>query len=360
MDAATDKTEPAQPSKAHAVGIWSRFGDWLAWLLPKSARKRQAIAVRLIVSLFVALAMSETLTMFEGTTLMFPKSWRDIVVGLGTILGVLFFEIGKNTRERLHVEVEKHNAHKIHKTDIAHKPHEKDRDVEAAYERVTNTLFNWYVRLSYVVLLLLVCCFFAVRSKCVYHFDPTNWLATQVMADAYHAQPLQTTATSRMAGELLSNPADERAKASAPEHSAGPGTEQSTEQSTGQSAGRSTEHTPEQGGAHPSFVESLVPDFINKEQKLICLPMILSHDDQAYIDHVSKIRSGDGIRIILDEQPGLIINWLTGAGPERQGLEYTTMLFMCLYLLVVAAAMFLLGLRFDPFEILWGRVFGLG
>ena len=272
-----------------APGFWSRLAQ---------------LALRVLLAGLPVYLLSLLMTTYSGTSLLFPKSWRDIVIGVASLMGILLYEYG-------------------------HGHHDKYSKTNAQGEEHT-TRQGWRVIWTcFAGMLLSVCCFFLLRGRCVHHFDPTTWLMTQVKADYYRVGTLPNDLRDKIAKEVLVD--------SAPGHESG------------------RKELDSQDDSVRNYVDSLTPEFDNREQKLICLPFWLPAEDQKQVDHVAHIRNDDGIRVILDEQPGLIINWLNS--DARTAVHYTTLAFLADYLLVIGFAAYLLGLRFDPVKSIWEGYF---
>jgi hypothetical protein len=273
-------------------------------LLTKIRPEHLKFALRSLIAGVTALLISRIMTTYSGTTLLFPKSWREIVIGLASVLGILAFVMGNAKRA---------------KSVRLNKEHE---------ERPTRRLRKrtWF---TFGALLVSVCAFLSLRGYCLYRFDPTQWLLTQWRAGQYQPQNSQDAGDANSPNAVTAAEHEPAEKAiNAPQ----PPTE--------------------------SELDALTPEFVNREQNLICLPLWLqnTHNERTYVHHLGDVRNADGYRVILDEQPGLIINWLTSTD-ARTNMLVTTLVFLVNYLLIIGLASYLLGLRFDPVEGIWAAIF---
>jgi hypothetical protein len=280
------------------------YGSVAIKLWAKITPEHKKFALRTVLAGFTTYLISRVMTTYSGTTLLFPKSWREIVIGLASLLGILLFELGHEKRKK---------SSRL----------DKDHD-EQLSKRLRKRI--WF---TFAGLVLSVCAFFFLRGYCVYHFDPTQWLTTQALADRDRADKIRAAGDTTMADTVLA------ADRQAPE-----------------------KDKDLQEGSDQSNLDALVPEFVNREQHLICLPLWLPYGDRGYVKYLHNNRHDDGIRVLLDEQPGTIINWLTS--DARMNMQVTTLVFLANYLLIIALATYLLGMRFDPVQSVWEAMFGVG
>jgi len=292
-EAESNNSKPPTTSASAAAKLWAKITP-----------ERKKFAVRAGLAGFTTYLISLVMTTYSGTTLLFPKSWRDIVIGLASLLGILLFELGHEKRKKSSRLDENHDEH-------LSKPLRK---------RIWSTFAG---------LVLSICAFLLLRGYCVYHFNPTQWLTTQALADEERAKEIRANGDTTMADAVMA--ADRELAGEAKD---------------------------KQEGSDQSNLDALAPEFINGKQQLICLPLWLPYHDRGYVQYLHKMRHDDGIRVILDEQPGTIINWLTG--DARMYLQMTTLVFLANYLLIIGLTTYLLGMRFDPVQSVWETMFGVG
>jgi hypothetical protein len=293
-DAETPDLKPPTPPENAMFRFWAMF---------KPEHKK--LALRAVTAGLITYLISLEMTTYSGTTLLFPESWREIAIGLASLLGILMFEMGHVKREK-HLKVD-----------------------EDGNEHLTKRVRR-RVWVCFFALLLAVSAFVLLRGLCVYQFDATKWLTTQARANHYfltHQSGSGEDAQSSNATPAADREPDKTATP-APDWTPGP----------------------------KDFPKA--PEFVNVEQQLICLPLWLPPDDQQFVEHIAQTEHVNGIRAILDEQPGLIINWLTS--DARMNMNATTLVFLLNYLLIIGLATYLLGVRFDPVQSLWEAVLHRG
>lgn len=83
------------------------------------------------------------------------------------------------------------------------------------------------------------------------------------------------------------------------------------------------------------------PDFVNVTDRLIALPIQFPAKIQEQIDLIAREHNVDGVRYVLDNEPSLMMNWLSDEAREQRA--YTNLIFLWLHFIIITCAALITG-----------------